>query len=67
MVQHQRMDPGVCAALFIPIRDREKGEGNKHPNNLDWKTFKYLKYQICFSVSLIGRIHNISHESVDYV
>lgn len=48
---------GVCVTLFIPIKDRDgregKGRNTQTMGNLDRKTFKYLKCQICFSVSLI--------------
>lgn len=54
---------GVWAGLFIPVKDGDGGEGNVHQNvgSCNWKIFKYLKGQVCFSISLIWHIHHGLH------
>lgn len=59
-VSFRRWGLGVRAALFVAIRDGDggKGTGTKTVGNPDWKILKYLKSQICFSVSLIWLTFN---------
>lgn len=52
---------GLLCLFLSGMRMEGKGTCTKIVSNLNWKTFKYLKCQICFSISLIWRIHNGSH------
>lgn len=52
---------GLLCLFLSGMRMAGKGTCTKIVSNLNWKTFKYLKCQICFSISLIWRIHNGSH------